>query len=104
MSTLVVPTGPLVGENDVTVGGGGGVTVNELELVPVPLSVLIEIGPVVAAAGTVAWISPPDSDVMLASAPLTLTPSRQEKFVPKMPTVVPGGPVEGVNEVIVGGG
>jgi hypothetical protein len=51
-----VPTGPLVGVNELTVGGlpPPPVTVNELALVPVPFGVVTEIGPVVAPVGTVA--------------------------------------------------
>ena len=53
ISTLV-PTGPLAGANELIVGGGGGVTVNEDELVAVPSGVVTEIGPEVAPVGTYA--------------------------------------------------
>ena len=53
MSTLV-PTGPPLGVKEVIVGVG---IVNGDELQPVPLTVVTEIGPVVAPSGTVAWIS-----------------------------------------------
>jgi hypothetical protein len=52
--TTEVPTGPLVGTKLVIVGAGA--TVKLLALVTVPLSVVTEIGPVVAPAGTVAVI------------------------------------------------
>jgi len=49
-----VPTGPLVGENEVTVGGlpPPPVTVKLLVLVPVPFPVVTAIGPVDAPDGT----------------------------------------------------
>src|SRR6185295_10062586 len=52
-TVTAVPTGPLAGVNEVIVGGCGGVvTVNEVELVPVPSGDVTLIGPVVAPAGT----------------------------------------------------
>jgi hypothetical protein len=71
MSTLV-PTGPLVGVNELTVGGGG-MTVNELELAPVPPGEVTEIGPVVAPLGTIAWISESESTLKTALVPLNMT-------------------------------
>jgi hypothetical protein len=50
----LVPTGPLVGENDDTTGFVAVVTVKLDELVPVPPGVVTAIGPVVDPAGTVA--------------------------------------------------
>jgi hypothetical protein len=52
--TTEVPTGPVVGEKLVIVGGRA--TVKLLALVTVPLGVVTEISPVVAPAGTVAVI------------------------------------------------
>src|SRR5439155_14953116 len=49
------PTGPLAGEKLVMVGGG--MTVKLVVLVPVPADVVTLSGPVVAPAGTVAWIT-----------------------------------------------
>ena len=50
-----VPTGPLVGVNDVIVGGvGDPVSVNALALTPVPAVVVTLSLPVVAPLGTVA--------------------------------------------------
>src|SRR5437660_7792082 len=51
----LVPTGPLVGVKLAIVGGL--TTVNELALVAVPPGVVTLSGPVVAPAGTVAWIA-----------------------------------------------
>jgi hypothetical protein len=48
----LVPTDPLVGVNELIVGGR--MTVNEPALVPVPCGVVTAIGPVVAPLGTVA--------------------------------------------------
>lgn len=50
-----VPTGPLVGEK-LLIEGGGGRTVNELALLPVPPEVVTLMAPVVAPFGTVAVI------------------------------------------------
>src|SRR4029453_3782448 len=49
-----VPTGPLVGLNDVIVGAPVAVTVKFVELGAGPLGVVTEMGPVVAPEGTVA--------------------------------------------------
>lgn len=54
---IVVPTVPLVGENDETVGGvAGDVTVKFVLLVDEPTVVLTFTAPDVAVAGTVAVI------------------------------------------------
>jgi hypothetical protein len=50
----LVPTGPLVGVKLVMVGGG--TTVKALLLFAAPPGVVTLSGPVVAPAGTVAWI------------------------------------------------
>ena len=57
----LVPTGPLVGVNELIVGGG--VTVNEAELVAVPPGVATEIGPLVAPLGTAAVMLVPELTV-----------------------------------------
>src|SRR5437660_5902393 len=80
----LVPTGPLVGVKLAIVGGL--TTVNELALVAVPPGVVTLSGPVVAPAGTVAWIavaevigradvSPPDACEVatLTFVPLNVT-------------------------------
>jgi hypothetical protein len=51
----LAPTGPLVGEKLVIVGGGG-TTVNEALLIALPPGVVTLSVPLVAPAGTVAWI------------------------------------------------
>ena len=57
LMVTLVPTGPLVGLNEVTCGGaGGGSTVNAEGLVPVPANVVTLRRPVVALVGTLAVI------------------------------------------------
>jgi len=95
-----VPTGPLVGENEVMVGAGGVVTVKSLVLVAVPSGVVTLIGPVVAPHGAVAVICDDESTVKLDGVPLNLTAVAPEKRLPVMVTTVPTGPLVGENEVI----
>src|SRR5436309_3466976 len=95
------PTGLLVGEKLVMVGGG--MTVKLVLLVPVPADVVTLSGPVVAPAGTVAWITVVDVTVkVVALVPLKLTAVTPVKFVPLMVTFAPTGPLVGVKSVIVG--
>jgi hypothetical protein len=107
MSTLD-PTVPLIGTKELIVGTTS-VTVNDDELVVVPLGVVTDIGPVGAGEelGTVAWISESDSTVK-SPRPMPEVPNitevAQVKFEPTISTVVPIGPLVGVNELIVGGG
>jgi hypothetical protein len=99
-----VPTGPLVGLNDVIVGAPAPVTVKFVELVAVPSGLATAIGPVVAPAGTVAVILCALSIVNVADVPLklTLVTSGPLKLVPWIVTEVPTGPLAGENELIVG--
>jgi hypothetical protein len=98
-----VPTGPLVGLNDVIVGAPVVVTVKFVELVAVPLGVVTEIGPVVAPEGTVALIRVAFCTVKVAAeTPLKRTAVAPVKFVPLIRTEVPTGPLVGLNDVIVG--
>jgi hypothetical protein len=98
-----VPTGPLVGLNDVIVGAPVVVTVKVFELVAVPLGVVTEIGPVVAPEGTVALIRVAFCTVkVVAETPLKRTAVAPVKFVPLIRTDVPTGPLVGLNDVIVG--
>jgi hypothetical protein len=97
MST-VAPAGPQVGVNELIVGG----TPNEGALMAVPVGVVTEIGPVAAPAGTVAWISVSESRVKLAATPLKVTSLAPVKFTPEMSTLVPGSPLDGENDLIVG--
>jgi hypothetical protein len=104
----LAPTGPLVGEKLVIVGGG--TTVNELALTAVPpdptpgafWNVVTRSGPVVAPAGTVAWIDVSEDTVKLALLPLNHTDVAPVKFAPLMVTLVPTGPLVGAKPLIVG--
>src|SRR5207237_1368728 len=73
----LVPTGPLVGEKLVIVGGG--MTVKLLAPVAVPAEVVTFVGPVVAPAGTVAVIDVDEFNVKLALVPLKRTAVAPEK-------------------------
>lgn len=99
-----VPTGPLVGLNDVIVGAPVVVTVKFVELVAVPSGLVTAIVPVVAPDGTVAVIFCALSIVNVADAPLkvTLVTLGPLKLWPWIVTEVPTGPLAGENEVIVG--
>ncbi len=100
-----VPTGPLVGENEVIVGTGEGVTVKFVELAPVPSSVVTLMGPVVAPDGTLAVIFVLEFTVKVAAAVvLNFTSVAPEKWFPLMVTDVPTGPLVGENESISGAG
>jgi hypothetical protein len=99
-----VPTGPLVGLNDVIVGAPVVVTVKFVELVAVPSGLATAIGPVVAPAGTVAVIFCALSIVNVADVPLkvTLVTLGPLKLWPWIDTEVPTGPLAGENDEIVG--
>src|SRR5437016_7677977 len=100
MVTLI-PTGPLVGVKLVMVGGF--TTVNEPVLVAVPPGVVTLSGPVVAPAGTVAWIAVLEVTVKVALTPLKATAVAPVKFVPLIVTLVPTGPLPGAKLAMVGG-
>src|SRR5438132_12094604 len=85
----LVPTGPLVGEKLVIVGGG--MTVKLLAPVAVPADVVTLIGPVVAPSGTVAVIDVDEFSLQLALALLMVTDVTPVKFVPVIVTLVPTG-------------
>jgi hypothetical protein len=99
-----VPTGPLVGLNDVIVGAPVAVTVKFVELVAVPSGLVTTIGPVLDPDGTVAVIFCALSIVNVADVPLkvTLVTLGPLKLWPWIVTEVPTGPLAGENEVIVG--
>lgn len=101
VSTTEVPTGPLVGVNDV-ITGAPCVTVKSVALMPDPLGVVTVIRPVVAFAGTVATILVEDVTVNAADTPLNRTDVAFVNPVPLIVTEVPGGPLVGVKEVTVG--
>src|SRR5712691_10478485 len=98
----LVPTAPLVGVNPVFVGGLA-TTVKLPVLVAVPPGVVTLIVPVVAPAGTVAWIAVAELTTKLAPTPLKATAVAPVKFVPLIATLVPTAPLVGVNPVFVGG-
>jgi hypothetical protein len=78
-------------------------TMNALALVAVPSGVLTLTRPVVAPAGTVAWMVVADITEKLAALPLNVTEVIPPKFVPVIVTFVPTSPLAGVKDVIVGG-
>src|SRR6202040_3918108 len=75
---------------------------NELVLVAVPPGVVTLSGPVVAPAGTVAWIAVAELTVKVALTPLNATAVAPVKFVPLIVTLAPTGPLVGAKLVIVG--
>jgi hypothetical protein len=101
-----VPTGPLVGSNEVIVGTGEAVTVKFVALVAVPSAFVTEIAPVVAPAGTVAVIVCVLLIVKVAETPSNRTAvtsgSGPLKLSPAISTGVPTGPLVGVNDEMVG--
>jgi hypothetical protein len=98
-----VPTGPLVGLNEVIVGPAP-VAVKFVELVAVPLDVVTRIGPEVAPVGTATVILVPAPFIVKPGAFTLLneTAVAPEKLVPSIVTDVPTGPLVGLNDVIVG--
>jgi hypothetical protein len=101
-----VPTGPLVGSNEVIVGTGEAVTVKFVALVAVPSGFVTEIAPVLAPAGTVAVIVCVLLIVKVAETPSNRTAvtsgSGPLKLSPVISTGVPTGPLVGVNDEMVG--
>ena len=97
----MVPTGPLAGVKLVIVGGF--TTVKLLPVVAVPPGVLTLIGPVVAPAGTVAWIDVGEFTMNVEPMPLNRTAVAPMKLLPLIVTLNPTGPLAGVKPVIVGG-
>ena len=81
---------------------GGTVTVKLLPLEAVPAVVVTRIGPVVAALGTVAVIWVLEFTVKLAPVLLKATAVAAVKLLPLIVTLVPTGPLVGLNELIVG--
>src|SRR5436190_24181821 len=96
----LVPTGPLVGVKLVMDGG----RIVKAVLPMVPPGVVTLIGPVVAPAGTVAWIAVAEFTVRLAVTPLKRTAVAPLKLVPLIVTLVPTRPLIGVKLVMDGGG
>ena len=81
---------------------GAVVTVKSVALVAVPPGVVTVILPVVAPDGTVAVTDVAVLVVNVAVTPLNLTAVTPVRFVPVIVTLVPTGPLVGVNDVIVG--
>src|SRR5262249_28846953 len=91
-----VPTGPLVGANELIIGAGGGVTVKTDGAVDaVPPGVVTAIGPLEADDGTVAVSCVSELNVNAAVAPLNVTDVAPVKPVPVIVTDVPTGPLVG---------
>jgi hypothetical protein len=97
----LAPTSPLAGVKLVIVGGLN--TVKLLALVAVPPDVATDTGPVVAPAGTPAWIDVVEVTVKVAAVPLNATAVTPVKFVPLIVTLAPTNPLAGVKLAIVGG-
>jgi hypothetical protein len=98
-----VPTGPLVGDRLVTLGGG--VTVKLIPLLASPATVTTTL-PVVAPAGTGTPMLVADQLVGVAVVPLNVTvlvPCVAPKLVPVIVTGVPTGPLVGARLVRLGG-
>ena len=64
----------------------------------------MEIGPVVAPAGTIVVICVAEIRLKLAFVPLNLTEVAPVKFVPFIVTLVPGDPLAGEKLLMVGSG
>jgi hypothetical protein len=98
-----VPTVPLAGENDETVGACvAAVTLKLDALVAEPPGVVTLIGPDDTPDGTAATIDVADVTLKLAPVPLNFTAVAPVKLAPVMVTEVPTGPLAGENEEIVG--
>ena len=101
LMVTLLPTEPLAGAKLVIVGGL--IMVKLLPLVAVPAGVVTLMGPVVAPAGTVAWIAVAEFTVNVAPIPLNRTAVAPVKLLPLIVTLNPTGPLAGVKPVIVGG-
>jgi hypothetical protein len=78
-------------------------TRNDRELVAVPAEVVTVMGPVPAPLGTVARIDVSEmTENVVAVTPLNVTLLAPVKCVPVIDTLVPTGPLVGVNDEIVG--
>src|SRR5256712_3662269 len=97
----LAPTGPAAGESPALVGAAP--PLSGAALVAVPPGVVTLSGPVVAPAGTVAWIAVLEVTVKVALTPLKATAVAPVKFVPLIVTLVPTGPLPGAKLAMVGG-
>jgi len=100
LMVTLVPTGPLVGEKFAIVGAL--TTVKLLALVAVPPDAVTLNGPLVAPAGTVAWMAVSEVTAKLALTPLNATAVAPVKLEPVIVTLVPTGPLVGEKPAIVG--
>jgi hypothetical protein len=98
--TTLVPTLPLVGENDVIVGTPVTVKLVALFAAVWPRTVTW-MGPVVAPAGTVAVIWVDEFTVNVAAVVLNSTDEVPQKFVPVITTLDPMAPLVGANDEMV---
>jgi hypothetical protein len=96
-----VPGGPVVGLKPVIVGAEP-VTMKSEELCPVPLAFVTEILPVVAPNGTVVMSWPVFTTLNVVPVLLKATPVMPVKSDPLTVTLVPGGPLGGLNPETVG--
>ena len=102
-SVTTVPTEPLVGEKEEIVGATVTVVTTKLVVVvAVPPGVVTAIGPVAAPVGTVAVSDVSDTTVNGALVPAKVTLVAPVKPVPLIVTVVPTGPLVGLNDAMVG--
>ena len=100
----VAPTAPLSGLKLLTAGIGTVVTLKSLALTALPPGVCTEIGPSVAPVGTSVVICVPvPFTLTLLLTPLNCTWNAPVKLVPLIVTLVPTGPLEGVNPEMLGG-
>lgn len=98
-----VPTEPLVGEKEEIAGVTVTVVTAKLVVVvAVPPGVVTAIGPVAAPVGTVAVSDVSDATVNGALVPAKVTLVAPVSPVPLIVTVVPTGPLVGLNDEIVG--
>jgi len=97
--TTLAPTAPPAGVKPVM----RGATANAVALAAEPNGVVTVMGPVVAAAGTVAVVLVEVLIVKAAVVPLKATDVAPARFVPLIVTAVPGAPLAGEMLVIDGG-
>ncbi len=95
-----VPTAPLKGSKSIMVGVSSTVKFEPLVMVR-PFTVM-EIGPVNAFTGTVAFMLVVVDEFTIADIPLNETKGVVLKFVPVIVTMAPSEPLNGLNPVIVG--
>ena len=97
-----VPTGPLDGEKPLMVGGAPApVTLKFVELTSLPAGVVTLMRPVVAPTGTLVVICVSRFVTNTAAVPPNSTEVAPVNPVPVRVTLVPGGPLVGLNETIL---